>query len=62
MTEVRFADDLHGWAFEPALWATSDGGATWRRQAPPGGGRLVLALAGDSDAAYAVVSRCRLNR
>jgi photosystem II stability/assembly factor-like uncharacterized protein len=62
VTEVRFADDLHGWAFEPTLWATSDGGATWQRQAPPGNGRLVLALAGDSDAAYAVVSRCRLNR
>ena len=62
VTEVRFADDLHGWAFEPALWATSDGGATWQRQAPPGSGRLVLALAGDSDAAYAVVSPCRLNR
>src|SRR5947207_14278646 len=29
VTEVRFADDLHGWALEPALWATTDGGATW---------------------------------
>jgi len=62
VTEVRFADDLHGWAFEPALWATSDGGATWQRQAPPGRGHLVLALTGDADAAYAVVSPCRLNR
>ncbi|HEX9411056.1 MAG TPA: hypothetical protein VF986_05110 [Actinomycetota bacterium] len=62
VTEVRFADDLNGWAFEPALWATSDGGATWHRQAPPGGGHLALALAGNSDGVYAVVSRCRLNR
>ena len=62
VTEVRFADDLHGWAFEPALWATSDGGATWQRQRPPGSGHLVLALAGDADAVYAVVSPCRLNR
>jgi len=62
VTEVRFADDLHGWAFEPALWATSDGGATWQRQAPPGGGHLVLALAADADAVYAVVSPCRLGR
>ena len=62
VTEVRFADDLHGWAFEPALWATSDGGATWQRQRLPGNGRLVLALAGDAHAAYAVVSPCRLNR
>jgi hypothetical protein len=37
VTELRFADDLHGWAFEPALYAT------------------------DVDAAYAVVSPCRLN-
>jgi len=62
VTEVRFADDLHGWAFQPALWATSDGGATWQRQSPPGGGHLVLALAGDAAAVYAVVSPCRLNR
>jgi hypothetical protein len=62
VTEVRFADDLHGWAFEPAFYGTSDGGATWQRQAPPGGGHLVLALAGNSRAVYALVSPCRLNR
>lgn len=61
VTAVRFADDLHGWAFDPALWATADGGATWKRQAPPGGGHVVLAVAGDGDAVYAVVSPCRLN-
>jgi photosystem II stability/assembly factor-like uncharacterized protein len=62
VTEIRFADDLDGWAFEPALYATTDGGATWQRQAPPGGGHLALALAGNSDGVYAVVSPCRLNR
>src|ERR1044071_8436552 len=62
VTEVRFADDLHGWAFEPALWATSDGGATWQREAPPGGGHLVLALAGDAAGVYAVVSPCKFGR
>jgi photosystem II stability/assembly factor-like uncharacterized protein len=61
VTQIRFADALHGWAFWPSLWATSDGGVTWKRQVPPGGGRLVPALAGDSDAVYAVVSPCRLN-
>jgi photosystem II stability/assembly factor-like uncharacterized protein len=61
VTEMRFADALHGWAFWPALWATRDGGVTWKRQKPPGDGRQVLALAGDSDAVYAVVSPCRLN-
>jgi hypothetical protein len=57
LTEVRFADDLHGWAFEPGLWSTSDGGLTWQLQASPGGGP-VLALAADAQVAYAVVSPC----
>jgi hypothetical protein len=61
ITEVRFADALHGWAYGPALWATADGGASWQRQAPDGG-RPVLALAGDPDAAYAVVSACQFEQ
>jgi len=61
VTQIRFADDLHGWAFEPALWATADGGATWREKAPPGHGHLVLGLAGNADAVYALVSPCKLN-
>jgi hypothetical protein len=60
--EVRFADDLHGWAFGPAFWATEDGGLTWRRHTPPGGGGLVLALEGNAAGVYAAVSPCRLNR
>jgi hypothetical protein len=62
VTQIRFADALHGWAIWPAFWATKDGGATWKKQVPPGGGRQVLALAGNSDGVYAVVSPCRLNR
>jgi hypothetical protein len=62
VTELRFADALHGWAFWPAFWATRDGGLTWTKQRPPGGGRQVKALAGDSEGVYAVVSPCRLNR
>jgi photosystem II stability/assembly factor-like uncharacterized protein len=61
VTEVRFADDLHGWAFDPAMWATQDGGATWTRQATPGD-RPAVALAGNSHAAYAVISACEFNR
>src|SRR5436309_13709418 len=41
VTEIRFADGLHGWAFEPALWATSDGGKTWQQEVPPGQGQQV---------------------
>jgi hypothetical protein len=61
VTEVRFADDLHGWAFGPALWISGDGGATWQPQASPGG-RPVIALAADAQVAYAVVSACELNQ
>jgi photosystem II stability/assembly factor-like uncharacterized protein len=62
VTEVRFADDLHGWAFGPSLWSTSDGGATWTKEAIPGGGNLVPELAAGSDAVYALVSPCKLNQ
>ncbi len=62
VTEVRFSDDLHGYAFEPGMWATSDGGVTWSRQTQPGDGQLVMALSANADAVYAVVSPCRLFR
>ena len=44
--ELRFATSLDGWAFGPDLWATHDGGATWRREALPGAadGAEVMAL------------------
>lgn len=35
---LRFADALDGWAFGPALFATHDGGATWRHVTLPGTG------------------------
>lgn len=57
VTEIRFADALHGWAFDPSLWVTNDGGATWSQQHPPGD-RPVVALAGDAQAVYAVESAC----
>jgi hypothetical protein len=30
VSEVRFADELDGWVFGPALFATHDGGQTWQ--------------------------------
>ncbi|HTS14193.1 MAG TPA: hypothetical protein VMH24_00890, partial [Candidatus Sulfotelmatobacter sp.] len=31
VSALRFADHLDGWAYGPDLWATHDGGATWRQ-------------------------------
>ncbi len=62
VTGIRFADDLHGWAFGPSLWSTADGGQTWHKRAIPGGGRMVPVLAADADGVYALVSTCRLNQ
>jgi photosystem II stability/assembly factor-like uncharacterized protein len=61
VTEIRFADTTHGWAFAPSLWSTDDGGAKWHRESIPGGGLQVQALAGDADGAFALVSYCRLH-
>ena len=61
VTDVRFADDLHGWAFDPALWSTTDGGLTWQAQASPGAGP-VIALAADAQVAYAVASGCDVSQ
>ena len=33
---VYFSSESDGWAFGPALWRTTDGGATWRRERAPG--------------------------
>ncbi len=61
VTVVRFADDLHGWAFDPSLWTTSDGGVTWTMQTTQGG-RPLVALAAGPGVAYSVVSACRFNQ
>jgi len=62
VSEIRFADDLHGWAFYPSFWATDDGGHTWTKQAIPGGGLQVPVVAADADATYALISHCRLSQ
>jgi photosystem II stability/assembly factor-like uncharacterized protein len=62
VTGVRFADDMHGWAFGPSLWSTSDGGATWDKEPIPGEGNLLPVLAAGPEAVFALVSTCRLNQ
>ncbi|MGD0084540.1 MAG: hypothetical protein ABSD78_15300 [Acidimicrobiales bacterium] len=36
VTQLRFANALDGYAFDPELWATTNGGATWAKVATPG--------------------------
>ena len=55
VSRVRFSSELDGWVFGPDLWATHDGGATWRQQAVDG---RVVDLATDSGITYALVSHC----
>jgi photosystem II stability/assembly factor-like uncharacterized protein len=62
VTKMRFADDLHGWAFGPSLFVTSDGGQSWRPAPLPGGARQVIALAAGPTAVYALVSPCRIGQ
>lgn len=61
VSEIRFADDLHGWAFYPSFWATDDGGHTWTKQPIPGGGLQVPVVAADADASYALISHCTIH-
>lgn len=57
ISEVRFADAADGWLFGPALFATHDGGRTWRRLEPGG---AVVALETSGGYVDAVVSPCSI--
>ncbi len=59
VVEIRFATPDVGWAFEPRLFRTIDGGHTWSKMTIPGGGKQVLALAANSSGAFAIVSTCQ---
>ena len=56
VSQLRFLDTSHGWAFGPELFVTADGGATWTRvKGLPG---RVIDLATVNGSAYAVVATC----
>lgn len=55
VSEVRFADELDGWIYGPALFATHDGGASWQ-QVPVSGSVISLETSGGY--VFAVVSPC----
>jgi hypothetical protein len=59
VTEVRFATNSVGWAFDPVLAQTTDGGTTWTRVALPSPAKQVLSLDTNTHGAYAVMSSCR---
>jgi hypothetical protein len=53
--EIRFANPQDGWAFDPALYATTNGGATWHSVSLPG---EVSGLEASAGTAWAVVDPC----
>lgn len=50
VSEIVFADQLNGWAFDPGLWATHDGGRSWRQITTIG---YVIGLSAGSRYVYA---------
>ena len=57
VSQVRFRNLLDGWAYGPQLFATHDGGQTWRPITDIGPGRVIdLATVGDQ--AFAVLATC----
>jgi len=58
VSKVVFANARDGWAFDPGLWATHDGGATWSQVDTRG--TEVTSLAASDGHAVAVLQPCRL--
>lgn len=56
VSSVRFADTQDGWAFGPGLWATHNGGRTWRQLSL--GGWPVQSLEADGGRVLAVTISC----
>ena len=52
VTQLRFANALDGYAFDPQLWETTNGGASWAKVATPG---HVTELEAADGEAYALV-------
>jgi hypothetical protein len=56
VTSLLFANASDGWAYAPGLWATHDGGATWRLV--PTGGRAVQSMAATDGQVIASFESC----
>ncbi len=57
VSQVRFLNLSDGWAFGPALYATSDGGRTWTSE--PVGGLRVTDLEAAGSRAFALMASCQ---
>jgi photosystem II stability/assembly factor-like uncharacterized protein len=55
VSDLRFADQNNGWAFQRQLWTTHDGGASWRRVEL---GSSIVALETTAGRAFAVMGDC----
>jgi photosystem II stability/assembly factor-like uncharacterized protein len=62
VTEIRMATTTVGWAFNPVLAQTTDGGQTWVRVALPVPGKQVLSLDTNAHGAYLVMSSCKFGQ
>jgi photosystem II stability/assembly factor-like uncharacterized protein len=56
VSQIRFLNNLDGWAFGPELWATHDGGRIWTRI--PTNGQRVIDLETAGTTAIAVLGTC----
>ena len=57
VSQLRFLSLTDGWAYGPALYATSDGGRSWTTA--PASGLRVTALEAGGDRAFAVLASCQ---
>jgi len=60
LTSLQFADKKFGWAYDPFLEVTRDGGKTWTQVPVPGGDARVLNLLAAPDGTYVVTSGCAI--
>jgi photosystem II stability/assembly factor-like uncharacterized protein len=60
LTSLQFADQKFGWAYDPYLEVTRDGGRTWTEVPLPGGDAKVLSLLAAPDGTYVVTSGCAI--
>ena len=60
LTSLQFADKKFGWAYDPFLEVTRDGGRTWTEVPVPGGDARVVQLLAAADATYVVTSGCAI--